>query len=153
MVVHKCDNPDVSITQLLTVVRECKKNKENNQHNQRAEYAKVYPASTSRLTYGTKRAGGHNSTPAPAQGRYQHQDKNVPIHAAHVKPMADIQQGDYPPQYQDYDDLPERDEYEFYAAAMEMADKVEHHHNHCFNCREVGHIWQNCPKPFKDDFK
>ena len=111
MVVHKHDNPNVSITQLLTAVRECKENEENNQSNRRAEYAKAYPASTSRPTYGADRAAGHHSNPVPA----------------------DVQQGDYPPQYQDYDDMPEREEYEFYAkfyaATVDMANKVERRHN------------------------
>ena len=48
MVVHKRDDPSVSITKLLIAVRECKENQENNQHNRWAEYAKAYPPSTTR---------------------------------------------------------------------------------------------------------
>ena len=70
MVVHKYDNPDITITQLLTAVRECEENEENNRHNRRAEYAKAYPPSMSQPKYGTDR-GTHHSPPAsPVQGRY-----------------------------------------------------------------------------------
>ena len=48
MVVHKRDDPGVSIMKLLGTVRECKENQENNQCNRRAEYAKAYPPSTTR---------------------------------------------------------------------------------------------------------
>ena len=48
MVVHKRDDPSVSITKLLIAVRECEENQENNRCNGRAEYAKAYPPSTTR---------------------------------------------------------------------------------------------------------
>ena len=133
MVVHKCDNPDMSITQLLTAIRECEENEENNRRNCRAEYAKAYPPSTSRPTYRADRASGHHSAPAPATGRYQRQDKNVPIHAAHVDPIPEAPPEGYPPQYHEYDDPPEKEEFEFYAefyaATMDMADRAECLHN------------------------
>ena len=51
MVVHKKDDPTVGTTDLLSAVRECKENQENNRHNRRADYAKSYPSSTSRPGY------------------------------------------------------------------------------------------------------
>ena len=51
MVVHKRDNPSVSITKLLVTVRECKENQENNRQTCRVEYAKAYPPSTTRNDY------------------------------------------------------------------------------------------------------
>ena len=48
MVVHKRDDPSMSITKLLVPMRECKENQENNQRNRQAEYAKAYPPSTTR---------------------------------------------------------------------------------------------------------
>ena len=51
MVVHKRDDPSLSITKLLVAIRECKQNQENNQCNGRAEYAKAYPPSTTRNDY------------------------------------------------------------------------------------------------------
>ena len=46
MVVHKRDDPNISITQLLVAVRECEENQENNRCNRCVEYAKAYPPST-----------------------------------------------------------------------------------------------------------
>ena len=47
MVVHKKDDPTVGTTDLLSAIRECEENQENNRHNRRADYAKTYPPSTS----------------------------------------------------------------------------------------------------------
>ena len=66
MVVHKWDNPGVTITQLLTVVWECEENEENNRRNRWVEYAKAYPpSSTSRPMYGVKRTNPHSVPTAP----------------------------------------------------------------------------------------
>ena len=51
MVVHKRDDPSVSITKLLVTMRECEENQENNRQTRRAEYAKAYPPSTTRNDY------------------------------------------------------------------------------------------------------
>ena len=51
MVVHKRDDPTISITDLLSTVRECEENQENNRHNRRADYAKAYLPSHSRPAY------------------------------------------------------------------------------------------------------
>ena len=61
MVVHKRDDPMIGTTDLLSAVRECEENQENNRHNRRAEYAKVYLPSHSRPTYHDDR----NATAAP----------------------------------------------------------------------------------------
>ena len=51
MVMHKRDDPTISITNLLSTVRECEENQENNRCNHRADYAKVYLPSHSRPAY------------------------------------------------------------------------------------------------------
>ena len=51
MVVHKRDDLTISITNLLSAVRECEENQENNRHNRRADYVKVYPPSHSCPAY------------------------------------------------------------------------------------------------------
>ena len=51
MVVHKKDDPTVGMTDLLSAIRECEENQENNRRNRRADYAKTYPPSTSRPSY------------------------------------------------------------------------------------------------------
>ena len=66
MVVHKQDDPRVSITQLLIIVCECKENKAQHHRSHCAEYAKAYPPSTSRPPYRT-----NNTDP------YQHQPDNA----------------------------------------------------------------------------
>ena len=98
MVVHKRDDPTVGITDLLSAVRECEENQENNRRNCRAEYAKAYPPSQSRPVYRDNR-NERPPPPAPApappvnQNRYRHDnchtDRNVPIHAAQVDPAYD----------------------------------------------------------------
>ena len=47
-VVHKKDDPTVGTTDLLSAVRKCEENQENNRRNRQADYAKRYPPSTSR---------------------------------------------------------------------------------------------------------
>ena len=161
MVVHKCNNPDITITQLLTAMRECEENDENNRRNRRAKYVKAYPPSTSQSTYGTNRGTHHPSSAPLAQGHYACQEKgHIPIHAMQVKSAAGAPAKDsYIPPYTDYNNPDQvRDvEYEFYTdfytAAVKMADNAEHHHDWCFNSKEPGHMWQNCPKPLKEEFK
>ena len=164
MVVHKHDNPDVTITQLLTAVWECEENEENNRCNRWAEYAKAYPPSSmSRPMYSIERANPHNMPMVPqVQGWYGRQEKgHVPIYAAHVEPVQGtaVNEG-YALLYANYDDTDSgRDiEYEFYAdfyatTVVQMADDTECCENRCFNCKEPGHMWRNCPKPLKEEFK
>ena len=40
-----------------------------------------------------------------------------------------------------------------WAVAVERADGLERKTGKCFNCRETGHYWRECPKPLKEDFK
>ena len=90
MVVHKRDDPTISITDLLSTVRECEENQENNRHNHRADYAKAYPPSHSRPAYQddwNARAVPPQAPPPPqSTNRYRsdnrHVDRNVPVHAA-----------------------------------------------------------------------
>ena len=51
MVMHKRDDPMIGTTDLLSAVRKCEENQENNRRNCRAEYAKAYPPSHSHSTY------------------------------------------------------------------------------------------------------
>ena len=51
MVVHKKDDPTIGTTDLLSAVRECEENQENNRRNRQADYAKSYPPSTSHPNY------------------------------------------------------------------------------------------------------
>ena len=65
MVVHKKDDPTVGTTDLLSAVRECEENQENNRHNQRADYAKTYPPSTSHPSYRDNRDHHDNARVPP----------------------------------------------------------------------------------------
>ena len=51
MVMHKRYDPTIGTTDLLSAIRECEENQENNRRNCQAEYAKAYPPSHSRPTY------------------------------------------------------------------------------------------------------
>ena len=51
MVMHKRDDPTISITNLLSTVRECEENQENNRRNRQADYAKAYLPSHSHPAY------------------------------------------------------------------------------------------------------
>ena len=42
---------------------------------------------------------------------------------------------------------------EVYATAIKMADDMEWWDNHCYNCKEKGHFWQQCTKPLKEEFQ
>ena len=170
MVVHKRDDPTVGTTDLLSAVRECEENQENNRQNCRAEYAKAYLPSHSCPTYHDDQNARPAPPPAPAPppngNRYQNDhrrvDQNVPIHAAQVEPGYDHhyqEGGDYLPEYVNYDIPLDQDDDEL-TFAMEMcsiaihkADVIERQSGKCFNCKELGHYWRDCPKPLREEFQ
>ena len=167
MVVHKRDDPTVGTTDLLSTVRECEENLENNRRNRRAEYAKAYPPSHSRPTYhSNQRVAAASPAPAPPPNgnRYQNdnrcQDRNVPIYAAQVEPNYHYQvDEECIPDYINYD-LPLDQEDEELTFATEMcniaickADTIERQSGKCFNCKELGHYWRDCRQPLKEEFQ
>ena len=170
MVVHKRDNPTISITDLLSAVRECEDNQENNRHNCQADYAKAYLPSHSRPAYRddrNARAVPPQAPPPPQSiNRYRSDnrrvDQNVPVHAAQVEPGYDYHyqdDGDYIPEYANYDlPLDQEDEELTFATemchiAIQKADVMEHQSGKCFNCKELGHYWRDCPKPLREEFQ
>ena len=68
MVVHKRDDPTIGTTDLLSAVRECKENQENNRRNRRVDYAKSYPPSTSRPNYRDNHRDNVRALPPPPPG-------------------------------------------------------------------------------------
>ena len=86
---------------------------------------------------------------------------NVTIHAAQVEPAMEIEaEEDYILPYIDKDNAPQDREdveltfhTEVYAAAIRMADDTEQQDNCCYNCKEKGHFWHQCPKPLKEEFQ
>ena len=170
MVVHKRDDPTISITDLLSAVREHEENQENNRRNCRADYAKAYPPSHSRPAYRDDRNARvvPPQAPPPPQStnRYRsdnhHMDRNVPVHAAQVEPGYDYHyqdDGDYIPEYANYDlPLDQEDEELTFATemchiAIQKADVMERQSRKCFNCKELGHYWRDCPKPLREEFQ
>ena len=168
MVVHKQDDPQTSITHLLIAMRECEENEAQHCRSRQAEYAKVYPPSTSKPPYRTNNTDPHQQKPDnnhQDQVRYHWQDNNnspnVTIHTAQVEPTMEIQaKEDYIPKYIDYDNaLQDRDDVEMtfytevYAAAIRMADDTKWQDNCCYNCKEKGHFWCKCTKPLKEEFQ
>ena len=114
MVVHKRDDPTIGTTDLLSAVRECEENQENNRRNHQANYAKVYPPSHSRPTYQNDQNARAAPPPAPALppigNRYRNDnhrvDQNVPIHATQVEPEYNYRyqdDGKCMPEYVNYD--------------------------------------------------
>ena len=161
MVVHKRDDPTVGTTDLLSAVRECEENQENNRRNRRADYAKVYPPSTSRPNYRDNRDhrdGNAQAPPPPTQpghNRYRQDnrpaDRNIPIRATQVEPEYDYNyqdEGNYIPDYVDYDQGYDQDDTDLtfvtdlWSIAVAKADGIERHTGKCFNCRELGHYWR-----------
>ena len=41
----------------------------------------------------------------------------------------------------------------FYAAAVQLADDTERRNGSCYNCREKGHYWRNCPQALREEFR
>ena len=74
MVVHKRDDPRIGTTDLLSAVRECEENQENNRCNRQAEYAKVYPPLMSHPNYRDNRdqRDGNAQAQQPAQLGHNH---------------------------------------------------------------------------------
>ena len=167
MVVHKCDNPQASITQLLIAVHECNENEAQHCRSRWAGYAKAYPPSTSKPLYRTNNMDPHQRRPDnnhQDQARYRWQDNNnslnVTIHTTQEEPTMEIQaEEDYIPQYIDYNTTQDRDNKEMtlytevYAAAIRMANNTQWWDNHCYNCKEKGHFWHQCTKPLKEELQ
>ena len=170
MVMHKRDDPTISITDLLSAVRECEENQENNRRNRRADYVKAYPPSHSRPAYQDDRNARAvpRQAPPPSQStnRYRSDnrrvDRNVPVHAAQVEPGYDYHHqddGDYIPEYANYDlPLDQEDEELTFVTEMchitiQKADVMERQSGKCFNCKELGHYWRDCPKPLREEFQ
>ena len=170
MVVHKRDDPTISITDLLSAVRECEENQENNRRNRRADYAKAYPPSHSCPAYRddqNARAVPPQAPPPPqSTNRYRSDnrrvDRNVPVHAAQVELGYDYHyqdDGDYIPEYANYDlPLDQEDEELTFATemchiAIQKADVMERQSGKCFNYKELGHYWRDCPKPLREEFQ
>ena len=59
MVVHKRDDPQASITQLLIAVCECEENEAQHHRSRWAEYTKAYPPSMSKPPYRTNNTDPH----------------------------------------------------------------------------------------------
>ena len=140
MVVHKKDDPTIGTTDLLSAVRECEENQENNRCNRQADYAKSYPPSTSCPNYGDSHRDNARVLPPPPPGpnRYRHDnrhaDRNVPMHAAQVEPEYEYDyrdEGDYIPEYADYDQGLDQDDVDLtfatdmWAIAAKRADSLE----------------------------
>ena len=170
MVMHKRDDPTIGITDLLSAVRECEENQENNRRNRRADYAKAYPPSHSRPAYrddrNTRAVPPQAPPPPQSTNRYRSDnrrvDRNVPVHAAQVEPGYDYHHqddGDYIPEYANYDlPLDQEDEELTFATemchiAIQKADVMERQSGKCFNCKELGHYWRDCPKPLREEFQ
>ena len=166
MVVHKRDDPRIGTTDLLSAVRECEENKENNRRSRRSEYAKAYPPSTSRPNYRDNRdqRDGNNRAQPPVQPNnncYRQDnhpgDRGVPIRAAQAEPeFSNFGNDDgYIPEYVDYnqEDIDLTFATDLWAVAIAKADGIERNTGKCFNCRELGHYWRECPKPLREDFK
>ena len=95
MVVHKRDDPQASITQLLITMHECEENEAQHHRSRRVEYAKAYPPSMSKPPYRTNNMDPHQQRPDnnhQDQARYHWQDNNnspnITIHAAQVEPTS-----------------------------------------------------------------
>ena len=168
MVVHKKDDPTVGMTNLLSAVHECEENQENNRRNRRADYAKLYPPSTSCPNYRDNHRDNVRvpppAPPGPNQYRHDnhHADRSVPMRAAQVEPEHEYDyrdEGDYIPEYTDYNQDLDQDDVDLtfatdmWAIVTERADGLERKTRKCLNCQEVGHYWRECPKPLKEDFK
>ena len=89
-------------------------------------------------------------------------DRNVPIHTAQVKPEYDYHyqdDGENMPGYINYDlSLNQDDEeltfaMEMCSIAIQKVDVMEQQSGKCFNCKELGHYWRDCPKPLKEEFQ
>ena len=139
MVIHKRDDPQTSITQLLITMQECEENEAQHRRSRRVEYTEAYPPSTSKPLYRT-----NNTDPHQQRLDNSHQDQtcycwqdnngpNVTIHATQVEPAMEIEaKEDYILPYIDYDNDPQdRDDVELtfhtevHAAAIRMADDTE----------------------------
>ena len=170
IVVHRREDPTISITNLLSAVRECEENQENNRRNRRADYAKAYLPSHSRPAYRddqNARVVPPQAPPPPqSTNRYRSDncrvDRNVPVHAAQVEPGYDYHyqdDGDYIPEYANYDlPLDQEDEELTFATemchiAIQKANVMERQSGKCFNCKELGHYWRDCPKPLREEFQ
>ena len=97
MVVHKRDDPWVSITELLIAMHECEENEAQHCRSRHAEYAKAYPQSMSKPPYRSNNTDPHPRRPdniQQDQACYHWQDTNnnpnITIHSMQVEPVMEI---------------------------------------------------------------
>ena len=138
MVVHKRDDPSVSITKLLVAVRECEENQENNRQTRWTEYAKAYPPSTTRNDYHDWDQNNQSNAAPQNQGsnRYRQDNQNAPVtvHAMHPEPEVHVQvNDDYLPPCVDYDNP---DELEQGDLELTLYSVLQGHHTTGWQCRE-----------------
>ena len=136
MVVHCRDNLKTTIMELLTAMHECEENEENSRRNHHMEYAKAYPPSATRPTYGPVR-GNDNRPPPAAQNppHYARQDNcnNIPMHIAQVALGMQVQvEENYIPPYVNHNNPGhEKEDQElkfytqYYTAAVWLGDDME----------------------------
>ena len=154
LVSHVKDDATKTTLDLFTSVRECEENEEDNRRSRRADYARAYQPPAK----GHERGG---YTPArPREGYPARGERNsVPVKALAVGPEEEAEfYQNHPREFNTPEPLDGEDpELEmltnFYAAAVQLADGTERRNGSCYNCREMGHRWRDCPQPLREEFR
>ena len=148
LVSHVKDDKTKTTLDLFTSVRKCEENEEDNRRSCRADYARAYQQPAK----GHDRGGytpAHPREGYPARGKWN----TVPVKALQVEPEEEMEfYQNHPREFNPPEPLNSEDpELEmltnFYAAAVQLADGTERRNGSCYNCREMGHRWRDCPQP------
>ena len=149
LIAHKVDKPDIRVSDLLQEVRKI----EENEVRRRARYP---PSVSARNNNNNNNTYSHNST-------YKGQSDGTGYKSPHYKDKKPDTIGVRMVNTDDPDDgaIPAETEANssedgitiwndgYYYCLRQQADDVDHRTGTCYNCRETGHCWRECPRPLR----
>ena len=148
LITHKVDQPDIRESDLLQEVRKI-------EENEARRWAR-YPVSLSARNNNNNNNNSHSTT-------YKGQSNGTGYKGSHYKDKKPDAIGVWMVKANDPDDggLPAEAEAKspengvmiwndgYYYCLRQQADDVDHHTETCYNCREPGYHWRECPHPLR----
>ena len=144
LIAHKVDKPDIRVSDLLQEVQKIEENKAR-------RWARYPPSVSARNNY-------NNNSHSPT---YKGQSDGTGYKGSHYKDKKLDTIGVRMVNADDPDDgaIPVETEVKspedgitiwndgYYYCLRQQADDVDHHTGTCYNCKETGHHWRECPHP------
>jgi len=146
MVVHLKDKPEVRVSDLLQAVRRIEE--DNDRGRGRRRDTGSYPPSVSACNYKGNSDQSRNDSGYPAakdKQYYRNRDNKPPV-GVHASQTGTVESEDET-KWIDSEDETAIYLDGYYCSVIQQADDEDRFFGTCFNCREIGHRWRDCPKP------